>query len=80
MPGPIAACAMSTGAMALAWRVVSAGGSSRLSARRNSARLTLAASSGRLRQTRTIEEASALVPRPIMRLASSVRIGHVPST
>jgi hypothetical protein len=32
----------------------------------------------RWRQTRTMLEASALVPEPIMRLLSSVRIGQVP--
>ena len=35
------------------------------------------ASSGRGRQASTMEDASALVPLPIMRLASSLRTGHV---
>jgi len=56
----------------------SASGKVALSSRRNSRRLTVGASAGRLRQTRTMLEASALVPEPIMRLPSSVRIGQVP--
>ena len=62
MPGPIEAWAMSTGAIALSCNVCSAAGSSARSARRNSPRVTLGASAGRLRQTRTMEDARALLP------------------
>ena len=80
MPGPIEAWAMSTGAIAASCNVCSAAGSSARSARRNSPRVTLGASAGRLRQTRTMEEARALAAS-LQRIRSlSVRIGHVPST
>ncbi|KAK43607.1 hypothetical protein BG58_31240 [Caballeronia jiangsuensis] len=42
--------------------------------------MTVGASAGRLRQTRTMDEARALVPWPMERLDRSVRIGHVPFT
>jgi len=44
----------------------------------NSRRVTVGASAGRFRQTRTMLEARALVLELIMRLPSSVRMGHVP--
>lgn len=44
----------------------------------NSRRVTLRASSARLRQTRTMLDARALDPLAIVRFASSVRMGHVP--
>src|SRR5258706_10071144 len=78
MPGPIAAFAGSTGAMLPRWRSLSALGSSRLRALRKSRRLVGAASTGRGRQTRTIEEARALVPLARGRLLISLRIGQVP--
>ncbi len=40
-------------------------------------RSVVGASSGRGRSDRTIEDAKALVPELIMRLLSSLRIGHV---
>jgi hypothetical protein len=40
--------------------------------------VAVGAFSGRLRQTRTMLEASALVSFPTMRLLSSVRMGQVP--
>jgi hypothetical protein len=69
---------MSTGAIALYWSVCSAAGSSARNARRNSPRVTLGASPGRMRHTRITEEASALEFWPRNRLECSVRIGHVP--
>ena len=55
-------------------------GNSDLRAATKSRRVAIGASAGRWRQTRTMEEARALVPCPIMRLLFSVRIGHVPVT
>ena len=78
MPGPMAACARSTGAMLPRWRWTSATGSSALSAATNSRRVAVGASAARLRQTRTMLEARALVPMPSMRFLRSVRIGQVP--
>ena len=56
----------------------SASGSVAFSSRMNSRRLTVGASAARWRQTRTMLDARALVPEPIMRLPSSVRMGQVP--
>ena len=82
MPGPMMAWLKSTGATGELTppRVISssASGSVAFNSRKNSRRPTVGASAGRLRQTSTILEASALVPEPIMRLPSSVRIGQVP--
>ena len=78
MPGPMAACARSTGAMLPRCRCASATGSSALSAVTNSRRVAVGASAARGRQTRTMLEARALVPMPIIALARSVRIGQVP--
>ena len=78
MPGPIADCAKSTGAILLNCSFSRAG---RSSLRRVLTRLRLVvweAPSVRLRQTRTIDEASAFVPISIIRPPRSVRIGQVP--
>ena len=77
MPGPMLACARSTGAMLPRWRSRSAAGSSRLSALRKSRRVVRGASSGRGRQTRTTEDAKALT-RTLRATVSSVRMGQVP--
>ena len=57
---------------------ISASGKTALSSRMNSRRLTVAASVSRLRQTRTMLEASAFESAPRIRLLSSVRMGQVP--
>ena len=57
MPGPIAACAKSTGAMLPFWRSRSACGNSRFSDARKSLRVVMGAESDLGRQARTIEEA-----------------------
>ena len=62
IPGPIDACARSTGAMLPCWRVRSASGISRLRLATKSLRVVMPASIERGRQTRTIDEASAFVP------------------
>jgi hypothetical protein len=49
-----------------------------LSAVTNSRRVAVGAEAALGRQTRTMLEARALVPEPIVRLPSSVRIGQVP--
>src|SRR5262249_5743531 len=81
MPGPMMACDRSTGATGeLTPPLVissSASGNTALSSRRNSRRETVGASGLRCRQPRTILEARALVPCPIIRLLFSVRIGQV---
>ena len=59
-------------------RCTRAGGSSAFSAAMKSRRVAIGASADRFRQTSTTLEASALDPMPIIRLASSVRIGQVP--
>src|SRR5260221_2693114 len=78
MPGPMAACAKSTGAMLPRWRWANATGSSALSAVRNSPRVAVGAFVGRGRQTRMMLEARAveLIPRDLV--ARSVLIGQVP--
>ena len=78
MPGPMADCAKSTGAMLLRWSFCSAGRSSRFSSAIKPRRVVWGASAGRLRHTSTMEEARALVPDAMERFAISVRIGHVP--
>ena len=78
MPGPMADCARSTGAMLLAWSFCRAGFGSRFSALMKSRRVHMGASAGRLRQTRTMEEAKALVPCAIDLPGLSVRTGQVP--
>ena len=78
MPGPMALCARSTGAMLLRWSFCKAGRSSRFSSAIKLRRVTMGASSGRLRHTRTIEDARAFVPLPIVRPVRSVLIGQVP--
>ncbi|OPZ30761.1 MAG: hypothetical protein BWY99_02918 [Synergistetes bacterium ADurb.BinA166] len=80
IPGPMEACARSTGAIEEAVISSSASGSARFSSRRNSLRETVGAEGPRRRQTRTTEEARALAPIPTGLLLSSVRIGHVPVT
>lgn len=80
MPGPIDACARSTGATLPCWSAVTAVASSRLSAAMKSLRETAGASTGRGRHTRTIEDASAFEPLATIRLPSSLRMGHVPVT
>ena len=62
IPGPMAACAKSTGATLPRWRRARAAGSSALSAFRNSRRVAADALSARIRQTRTMLEASAFDP------------------
>ncbi|WP_419620065.1 hypothetical protein [Thiolapillus sp.] len=84
MPGPMAAWARSTGAMGEAPSeppiiASSASGISRRNWRWNSLRAIDSDSSGRLRQTRTTEEARALVPFARILPEPSVRTGHVPS-
>src|ERR1039457_4685229 len=80
MPGPIAACARSTGAMLPFCRLRSACGSSFLSEARKSLRVVIGAAAGRGRQARTIEDARAFVPLATGRLLNSLRIGHVAVT
>ncbi|OPZ54443.1 MAG: hypothetical protein BWY91_01649 [bacterium ADurb.BinA028] len=80
IPGPIAACARSTGAMLPCWSSRSAPGSRSLRAARKPRRVVASACSGRGRQARTTDEASALVSRPTIRLLNSVRIGQVAVT
>ena len=70
MPGPMAACARSTGAMLPRCRWASATGSSALSAVMNSRRVAVGASAARGRQTRMMLDASAFVPEPLMRPCS----------
>src|SRR5690606_25566943 len=78
MPGPMALWAKSTGAMLDCCSFFRAGLSSRFNVFMKSRRVQIGAFAGRLRQTRTIEEASALVFMLIARYACSERIGHVP--
>src|SRR5512136_1279348 len=78
IPGPIADCARSTGAMLPRRRWARAAGSSDLSELTNSRRVAVGALEALGRQTRTMLEARALVPELIMRLLNSVRIGQVP--
>src|SRR4051812_10918985 len=80
MPGPIAACARSTGAIFPFCKFRSAAGISRFIAARKSLRVVMPADSGRGLQTRTIEDAKALVPLATGRLLNSLRIGQVPVT
>src|SRR5712692_10650102 len=80
MPGPMLAWARSTGAMLPRCKFLSAAGSSALRAFRNWRREAIGASTGRGRQTRTIDEARALELIPLVLFASSVRIGQVPIT
>ena len=77
IPGPMAAWARSTGAMAPCMRVRSASGSSDFSAATKARRATARASAGRGRQARRIEDARALVPWESMRFLSSLRMGQV---
>ena len=60
MPGPMADCAKSTGAILLSCNFFSAGRSSRRKALTRFFFVVCGASSGRLRQTRTIDDANAL--------------------
>lgn len=62
MPGPMADCAKSTGAMLLSCNFFKAGRSSRFSSAIRLRRVACGASAGRLRHTSTMEDASALVP------------------
>ena len=78
MPGPMADCAKSTGAMLLSCNFFKAGRSSRFSSAIRLRRVACGASAGRLRHTSTMEDASALVPDAMERFAISVRMGHVP--
>src|SRR6266545_3030863 len=78
MPGPIAACARSTGAILPCCNSRRAGASSFLSVDRNSRREAEGAFSGRGRQTSTIEDARAFVPLPTFLVFISERIGQVP--
>lgn len=78
MPGPMADCARSTGAMFSRIMTERASGSSRRSAFWKSRREAMDESSGRGRQTITTDEARALAPEAIGRLLSSVLIGQVP--
>lgn len=78
MPGPMADCARSTGAMLDERSSSMAACSSRLSAITKSRRVPMGAPSGRLRHTSTMEDARAFLPEAIFRLAISVRIGQVP--
>ena len=79
IPGPMAACAMSTGPAPPARICRSAAGSSARSRARNSRRVAAPASGARLRQTRTMDDARAFAPMPTERAARSVLTGHVPS-
>ena len=58
----------------------SASGSTVFNSRWNSRRAVVGASVGRLRQTRTMLDASALVPMPMERESRSVRMGQVPES
>src|SRR5713101_9061498 len=78
MPGPMLAWARSTGAMLPRCKFLSAAGNSARSAFRNWRREAIGASTGRGRQTRTMDDARALVPKLTLRFNNSVRIGHVP--
>ena len=78
MPGPMADCARSTGAMLLRWSFCSAGRSSRFSSAIKPRRVVWGASAGRFRHTSTMEEARALELMAIARTDISVHIGHVP--
>ena len=77
MPGPMADCAKSTGAMLLSCNFFKAGRSSRFSSAIRLRRVACGASAGRLRHTSTMEDARALT-LPFSAVVSSVRIGHVP--
>jgi hypothetical protein len=78
IPGPMDACARSTGAMLPHWRSDNATGSSFFREAINSRRVASGASEGLGRQTRTIEEARALVPIATLLTLLSLLIGHVP--
>lgn len=78
MPGPMADCAISTGAMLDFWRFSNEVSSSFLSSRRKFLRVHVEAVFSRLRQTRTMEEARAFVSMAFVRTLLSVRTGHVP--
>src|SRR5699024_6462798 len=80
MPGPMAACARSTGAIGLWIRVRSAAGRSDFKAATNARRVVLGASDDRGRHANTMDEASALVPLAIIRFDNSLRNGHVAVT
>ncbi|MFC7765766.1 hypothetical protein [Leucobacter soli] len=77
IPGPMAACARSTGATLPCCRARNASGNVARSSAEKLRRSIGGASSGRGRSARTIEDARALVPLAIMRLLSSERTGHV---
>src|SRR5690606_17400956 len=77
IPGPIAACAKSTGAILAACIVFIALGNSLRSSRKKSRRVVEIADSARGRHERTMDEARALAPSPMLLVARSVRIGHV---
>ena len=78
IPGPMADCAKSTGAMLLSCSFFRAGRNSRRRMLMRLRRVVWGASSGRLRQTSTMEEARAFVPWAIVLTLLSVRMGHVP--
>src|ERR1035438_10481280 len=80
IPGPMAACARSTGAMLPFCKLRRACGRSFLRDERKSLRVVIGASSARGRHARTIEEARAFVPRPTFRVLNSDLNGHVPVT
>ncbi|MYI54402.1 MAG: hypothetical protein F4110_10545, partial [Acidimicrobiaceae bacterium] len=80
MPGPIADCAMSTGATPPDCKARTDSGSSPRSAANNSPRDASAADAGRGRQANTIDDANAFEPEATRRLPNSVRIGHVAVT
>jgi hypothetical protein len=81
MPGPIADCAISTGAIFSTCKIFIDGAISFLSAETNSPRVAIEAPAFLFRQARTIEDASILSPAltPIL-FVISVRTGHVAVT
>ena len=80
IPGPNAACAMSTGPTAAERIFARASGSVARNFAMNSRRVMAGALLERFRHTRTMDEARAFEPCPLILLAFSVRIGHVPLT
>ena len=80
MPGPMAACARSTGAMSPCMSVRRAPGSSDFMRWTKARWVVVGASLGRGRQARTIDEARALVPWESILFVSSLRTGHVAVT
>ena len=77
MPGPIADCAKSTGAILSTCKILTADAISSRSAEINSPLVAIAAEMLRFRHERTIEVAKAFAPTARILFPSSVLIGHV---